>query len=73
MEILMSTKAELIQDLLQMQRDFIKFEHENGMHPDDYYNPGAGHPLETYKNDFMNKAVEVLDMAHDEKDSAWKR
>ena len=69
----MSTKAEMIQELLQMQRDFIKFENENGMHPDDYYNPGAGHKLETYKTDFMDKAIQVLDMAHAEKNSAWKR
>lgn len=69
----MSTKAELIQELLEMQRKFIKFENEHGMHPDDYYNPGAGHELESYKSDFMDKAIQVLDMAHDEKDSAWKR
>jgi hypothetical protein len=56
-----------------MQRNFIKFENEHGMHPDDYYNPGAGHELETYKNDFMDKAIQVLDMAHEEKGSAWKR
>ena len=69
----MSTKAELIQELLEMQRNFIKFEHENGMHPDDYYNPGPGHELETYRKDYMDKAVQVLDMAHEEKDSGWKR
>jgi len=69
----MSTKAELIQELLEMQRNFIKFENEHGMHPDDYYNPGAGHELETFKSDFMDKAIQVLDMAHEEKDSAWKR
>ena len=69
----MSTKAELIQELLEMQRKFIKFENEHGMHPDDYYNPGAGHELETYKTDYMDKAIQVLDMAHEEKDSAWKR
>ncbi len=69
----MSTKAELIQELLEMQRNFIKYENENGMHPDDYYNPGAGHELENYKTDFMDKAIQVLDMAHEEKDSAWKR
>ena len=39
----MSTKAELIKELIDMQTKFIKFENENGMHPDDYYNPGAGH------------------------------
>lgn len=69
----MSTKAELIKELIDMQTKFIKFENENGMHPDDYYNPGAGHELETFKNDFMEKAVQVLDMAHEEKDSSWKR
>ena len=69
----MSTKAELIQELLEMQRNFIKFENENGMHPDDYYNPGAGHELETYRQDYMDKAIQVLDMAHEEKNSGWKR
>ena len=41
----MSSKKELIQELLDMQRKFIEFEHKNGVHPDDYYNPGAGHEL----------------------------
>lgn len=69
----MSTKAELIKELIDMQTKFIEYEHKNGMHPDDYYNPGAGHELEGYKADFMDKAIQVLDMAHEEKNSSWKR
>lgn len=69
----MSTKAELIKELIDMQTKFIAFENEHGMHPDDYYNPGAGHELEGYKDKYMETAVKVLDMAHEEKDSAWKR
>ena len=69
----MSTKQELIQELLEMQRNFIKFENEHGMHPDDYYNPGAGHELEGYKDKYMETAIKVLDMAHEEKNSGWKR
>lgn len=69
----MSSKKELIQELLDMQRKFIEFEHKNGVHPDDYYNPGAGHELDGYKDKYMETALKVLNMAHDEHGSGWKQ
>lgn len=68
----MSNKAELIKEMIEMQKQFIAFEQKNGVHPDDYYNPGAGHELETYRQDYMEKAIKVLDIAHEEHGSAWK-
>ena len=69
----MSKKAELIKEMLEMQKKFIEFEHKNGVHPDDYYNPGAGHELETYRQKYDELSLQVLDIAHDEKGSGWKR
>lgn len=69
----MSTKAELINEMLEMQRKFIEFEHKNGIHPDDYYNPGADHELADYRQKYNDLSIQVLDMAHEEKGSGWKR
>jgi len=68
----MSTKQELIKEMIAMQKQFIEFEQKNGIHPDDYYNPGAGHDLDGYKETYMEKAIKVLDIAHEQHGSAWK-
>lgn len=68
----MSNKQELIKELIAMQKKFIEFEQKNGIHPDDYYNPGPGHELETYRDEYMEKAIKVLNIAHEEHGSAWK-
>jgi len=48
----MSNKQELIKEMLEMQAKFIAFEQKNGVHPDDYYNPGADHELSGYKQKY---------------------
>ncbi|MFK5985098.1 MAG: hypothetical protein QM479_06700 [Pseudomonadota bacterium] len=69
----MSNKQELIKEMIEMQNKFIEFEHKNGIHPDDYYNPGADHELSGFKQKYDELSIQVLDIAHKEKGSGWKR
>lgn len=65
----MSDKQAMIQELIDMQKKFIEYEHENGVSMKDYFTPEAGHPLDGYRQDYMDKAMELVDMAHAEKGS----
>ena len=62
----MSAKADKIKRMLELQKKFIEFEHENGVNGFDYYTPGSGHPLDGYRKEYMDLANEVVDMAHGE-------
>ena len=66
-------KQELIKEMIKMQKEFMAFEHKNGITPADYYNPGAGHDLDGYKAKYDELSLQVLDIAHNEKGSGWKR
>lgn len=65
----MSDKAAKIQELIEMQKKFIAYEQENGVNFKDYFTPDAGHPLEGYRQSYMDKAMELVDIAHEEKGS----
>ncbi len=65
----MSDKAAMIQELIEMQKKFIAYEQENGVNFKDYFTPEAGHPLEGYRQSYMDKAMELVDAAHAEKGS----
>ncbi len=65
----MSDKAAKIQELIEMQKKFIAYEQENGVNFKDYFTPEAGHPLDGYRQSYMDKAMELVDMAHEEKGS----
>ena len=62
----MSSKAEMIKEMLEMQKKFIDYEHKNGVDPKDYYSPDAGHELDGYRQKYMELAMKVVDMAHAE-------
>lgn len=62
----MSSKAEMIKEMLEMQKKFIDYEHKNGVDPKDYYSPEAGHELDGYRQKYMELAMKVVDMAHAE-------
>jgi hypothetical protein len=62
-------KQKLIQSLLEMQRKFIACEHENGINVRDYFNPDSDHPLAGYASEYRDKTNQLVDMAHQEKDS----
>lgn len=65
----MSDKATMIKELIEMQKKFIAYEQENGVNFKDYFTPEAGHELDGYRQTYMDKAMELVDMAHAEKGS----
>lgn len=62
----MSSKAELIKEMLEMQKKFMSYEHANGVDPKDYFSPESGHDLDGYRQKYMEMAMKVVDMAHEE-------
>ena len=65
----MSEKRKLIEQMLQMQKEFIAFEQDHGVEPEDYWAGQEGHPLYQYRDRYMDMARKVVDLAHDEKGS----
>ena len=62
----MSSKAEKIAELIEMQNKFIAYEKANGVDPKDYFTPEAGHELDGYRQKYQDIATEVADAAHGE-------
>jgi hypothetical protein len=60
---LMKEKNELIQKMLEMQRQFVDFEHKNGISGKDYYYSQDG-LLKDYREEYRNMAMRVVDIAH---------
>ncbi|MGB5539962.1 MAG: hypothetical protein WBO37_07745 [Gammaproteobacteria bacterium] len=65
----MSNKQDLIAKLLEMQKKFIDYEHANGVEMKDYFAADEGHPLKGFRQEYMNLANQLVDMAHEEKGS----
>lgn len=65
----MSEKQEIIQKLMEMQKMFIKYEQENGVEMKDYFAAEEGHPLHGFRQEYMDLANKLVDMAHAEKGS----
>jgi hypothetical protein len=62
----MSSKAELIKEMLEMQKKFADYEHKNGVDPQEYFTPEPGSELDGYRQKYMEMAMKVVDMAHKE-------
>lgn len=62
----MSDKQAMIKKLIEMQKQFIDYEHKNGLDPQDYYAPAGGHELDGYKEEYSDIALEVMNIAHKE-------
>ena len=62
----MSSKAEKIAKLLEMQKKFIEYERANGVDPKDYFTPESGHTLDGYRQEYNKLAMEVCGDAHKE-------
>ena len=62
----MSDKAAMIKEMIEMQKQFIEYEHKNGVDPKDYFQPDAGHELDGYRQKYRDLAMEVVDLAHAE-------
>ena len=64
-----SEKQKLIQDMIEMQKKFIAFEHEHGLDMADYFAPGDAHPLASFTKEYTDMANRLVDLAHAEKES----
>jgi hypothetical protein len=62
----MSSKQELIKEMLEMQKKFTAYEQANGVDPQEYFTPEAGSELDGYRQKYMEIAMKVVDMAHEE-------
>ncbi|MGA7801325.1 MAG: hypothetical protein WCC36_10990 [Gammaproteobacteria bacterium] len=65
----MSEKQELIKQMLEMQKQFVEYEHANGLDPADYYAPSADHTLNGFRQKYRDLAMKVVELAHEEKGS----
>jgi hypothetical protein len=66
----MSEKQEIIKQMINMQKKFIEYEHQNGVTPEEYYTPQVGHELDGYKEQYDELARRLIDLAHDERGSS---
>ena len=57
-------KQELIDKMLDMQKQFIEYEHENGVTGKDYWASQEG-LLANYRQEYMDMANRVVDIAHE--------
>ena len=62
----MSSKQELIKEMLEMQRKFTSYEQANGVDPEEYFTPEPGSELDGYRAKYQELANKVVDMAHKE-------
>jgi uncharacterized Rmd1/YagE family protein len=65
----MSEKAKLIQEMLEMQKKFMEYEHEHGVTAEEYYAAPEDHPLYHYRERYAELADKVNALAHKEKGS----
>lgn len=65
----MTDKKAKIAELIAMQKEFIAYEQEHGIDMKDYFAPESGHMLDGYKEAYVEKAMELVDIAHAEKGS----
>ena len=63
-EALMQEKKELIDKMLEMQKKFIEHEHQHGISGKDYYASEEG-LLANYRQEYMDLANRVIDIAHE--------
>ena len=62
----MSSKQELIKEMLEMQKKFSSYEQANGVDPQEYFTPEAGSEFDGYRANYQELANKVVDMAHKE-------
>ncbi|MFD2112815.1 hypothetical protein [Thiorhodococcus fuscus] len=57
-------KQDLIDKMLEMQKKFIAYEHENGVSGKDYWASTEG-LLADYRQEYQEMATRVVDLAHE--------
>ena len=67
----MSKRAEMIKELLDMQKKFIAYDkaQEGGFEMADYYVDDPSHPLYNYREDYNELAMKIVDQAHEDRGS----
>ncbi len=63
-EALKKERQELIEKMLDMQKQFIAYEHEHGVTGKDYWASSEG-LLATYREEYAEMANRVVDIAHE--------
>jgi hypothetical protein len=56
-------KAKLIEEMIDLQQQFIEHEHQNGISGKDYYYSQDG-LLKDYRQTYMEKAMRVVELSH---------
>jgi hypothetical protein len=65
----MSEKQKIIQQMLDMQKQFIEIEQAGKFSSEEYYDPDGGSELAKNKKLYDELAMKLVDMAHEEKGS----
>ena len=63
-EALIKEKQELIDKMLEMQKQFIEYEHQHGVSGKDYWASTDG-LLASYRQEYLQMANRVVDLAHE--------
>ncbi len=63
-EALKKERQELIDKMLEMQKQFIEYEHQNGISGKDYWASKEG-LLANYRHEYREIANRVVDLAHE--------
>jgi hypothetical protein len=63
-DALKKEKQELIDKMLEMQKQFIEYEHEHGVSGKDYWASQEG-LLASYRQEYLDMANRVVDLAHE--------
>ena len=62
-DALKAEKAKLIEEMLELQKQFIAREHDGGISGKDYYYSQEG-LLQDYRQVYMEKAMRVVELSH---------
>jgi hypothetical protein len=65
----MSEKANLIKEMIAMQKKFMELEHKQGVTQEEYFAAPADHVLAGYREKYQEMAMKVVDLAHATKGS----
>lgn len=63
-EALRKEKQQLIDKMLEMQKEFVEYEHQNGVSGKDYWASSEG-LLANYRQEYSDMANRVVDLAHE--------
>jgi len=63
-QALIKQKNDMIQEMLDMQKQFIQYEHEHGISGKDYYYSQDG-LLADFREKYRDMAMKVVDLSHE--------